>query len=276
MFHSGRIPNFSCVCGGVRRPWVLCSRVRRSWVGTNRHRPVARCQVSLMRSVIYDESVWGWTHDPLEWFPSDTLGPLLGSPCPTRARCRGTRQGWVLSGLTYPIFSSWPTSSNDQRPFLGAHSHWRALETRDHIPGKRRLRFEFFWSKLLDIYVYYYNQFKGYRSHTMAPILNLLLIQIRRGIMAIILKVHIFIHMYIRITRIEIFFWFFIHFSHCSWVTYLFLVSDNYCLFIVNKIRIMPWSSYFVSCMKYLKLYHRTMANTYIHTCRIKSNFLKN
>jgi hypothetical protein len=42
----------------------------------------------------------------------------------------------------------------------------------------------------------------------MAPILNLLLIQIRRGIMAIILKVHIFIHMYIRITRIEFFFYF--------------------------------------------------------------------
>jgi hypothetical protein len=34
---------------------------------------VARCQVWLMRLVIYDGSVYGRARDPLESFPSDTL-----------------------------------------------------------------------------------------------------------------------------------------------------------------------------------------------------------
>lgn len=36
---------------------------------------VARYQVHLMQTVIYDRSVSGQVKDPLEWFPFSMLGP---------------------------------------------------------------------------------------------------------------------------------------------------------------------------------------------------------
>jgi hypothetical protein len=44
-----------------------------------------------MRSVIYDGSVSGQAHDPLEWFPFVTPGPYQVPPRSTL--------GWVLRGL---------------------------------------------------------------------------------------------------------------------------------------------------------------------------------
>jgi hypothetical protein len=98
---------------------------------------MARCQVWLMRPIIYGGSVLGRARDPLKWFSSDTPAPCLVPPRPTpRLGVAGFDRGRVLSGMTPPPLPTYEWPPATRVSFLNALFDWRVPGTGDQFPNK--------------------------------------------------------------------------------------------------------------------------------------------